>query len=136
MKTPKTIPIIGKNTLTYAKMQQQKILENLSFKRLYLTVRQDFPWKATLVVDLTSNLKTPDQQVSTDYTYYLGAMGKLTEILISNKKVFSQLYSKWLSELGHQPDRLRIIYGKDQDFMEYNIKLSLMEKERVLIQIS
>lgn len=131
----KTIPILGKNPLGHAKIFPQKTLTKLHFKRLYLSIRQSSPWKATLVMDLTTNPNAKDPETLDDFSAYLAAKEKLSELLITSKNAFGHLQARWISELGHQPDRLRIIYGKDQDFMEYNIKLTLLEREKVMIHV-
>ncbi|SKC20640.1 hypothetical protein SAMN05660293_05689 [Dyadobacter psychrophilus] len=135
MSTLKTVPLLGRHAFEYVKVGQADILKNLSFKRFYLMVRQDFPWKATIVLDLTNNISAKNPDAFAEYTYYLGTMKALSEISITDKNAFSHLNAKWLSELGRQPDRLRIIYDKDQDFIEYSVQVSLMEKEKIIIQI-
>jgi hypothetical protein len=135
MNTLKTVPILGRHPLRCATIDRQKTLENLHLKRLYLLVRQEFPWKATLVMDLTINLGARSEDTSQDFRSYLEFKETLSQLLLINKNLFNQLYARFISELGSQPDRLRIIYGKDQDFMEYNIKVSLFEKEKIMIQV-
>ncbi|NIJ54667.1 hypothetical protein [Dyadobacter arcticus] len=135
MNTLKTVPLLGKHAFEYVKLGQQEILKNLSFKRFYLMVRQDFPWIATIIIDLANNASTKNPDALAEYTYYLQSMKALSEISITDKSAFTLLNAKWLSELGRQPDRLRIIYDKDQDFIEYPIRISLLEKEKIVIQI-
>lgn len=135
MSTLKTVPLLGKHAVEYVKVGQQPSLENLSLKRVYLSIRQEFPWKSTIVVDLTNNTKASNPNALEEYTYYLETKEALSEMSIVDKSAFTNLYAKWLSELGQQPDRLRIIYDKDQGFMEYRIKMSLVDKTRIVIQI-
>lgn len=134
MNTLKTVPLLGKHAFEYVKLGQQDVLKNLSFKRFYLLVRQDSPWKATVIIDLANNANTKNPDALAEYTCYLQSMQALSEISISNKGAFTFLNAKLLSELGRQPDRLRVIYDKDQDFIEYPIKISLLEKEKIVIQ--
>lgn len=135
MNTLTKVPILGRHPLSAAIIRQEKTLENLHFKRLYLVVRQENPWKATMVMDLTSNLSAKNQDTSEDFEAYLQFKETLSEVILINKNVFAHLQSRWVSELGVQPDRLRIIYAKDQDYMDYNVRISLLEKEKIMIQI-
>lgn len=134
MNKSKTVPLLGKQAFEYVKVGQQQTLKNLSFKRVYLMIRQDLPWKATIVIDLTNNAKAKNPDAFAEYTYYLETMKALSEISIADKGAYAFLNAKWLSELGRQPDRLRVIYDKDQDFIEYPIKVSLTDKEKIVIQ--
>jgi hypothetical protein len=135
MNSLKTIPILGKHALGHAIIHKEKSLENLHFKRLYLVVRQEMPWKATLVMDLTINITTKSQDTTEDFGSYLQSKEALSQIILTNKNLFTHLYPRWISELGSQPDRLRVIYNKDKDYMEYNVKLSLFEKDKIMIQV-
>lgn len=131
----KTIPILGKHALGHAIIHEQRPLENLLFKRLYLVVRQETPWKATLVMDLTINIKTKSEDTTNDFGSYLESKETLSQIVLTNKSLFTHLQARWISELGGQPDRLRVIYGKDKDYMDYNIKLTLFDRDKIMIQV-
>lgn len=135
MSTLTTVPILGKTPLGHAKIHPQKTLTSLLFKRLYLSIRQQSPWKGTLVMDLTINPNAKNPTTLDDFSAFLAAKESLSEMLISHKKAFTQLYARWLSELGRQPDRLRIIYNKEDGFIEYDVKVTMQGKEMMLIQV-
>ncbi|MGG7664324.1 hypothetical protein [Dyadobacter sp. BHUBP1] len=135
MNTLAIVPILGKTPLGHAKIDSQKPLTSLLFKRLYLSIRQQSPWKGTLVMDLTNNPNSKDSKTQDDFRTYLAAKESLSEMQITHKQAFAQLYARWLSELGRQPDRLRIIYDKDEGFIEYPVKLVMQGKEKVVIQV-
>ncbi|MEO6285470.1 MAG: hypothetical protein ABIN80_09940 [Dyadobacter sp.] len=128
------IPILGKSSLGHAKIHPQQTLSNLLFRRLYLSIRQHTPWKGTLVLDISNNHNSKDPNIKSDFHSFLLSMGALTEIVINHKRAFVQLYARWLSELGRQPDRLRVIYDKEIGFIEYDIRVE-MQKESIVIQI-
>ncbi|OJV17204.1 MAG: hypothetical protein BGO21_07430 [Dyadobacter sp. 50-39] len=134
MKTLDIIPILGKSPIGYAKIHAQQTLSNLIFKRLYLSIREHSPWKGTLVLDVTNNSRSTDPKTLRDFNTYLEFREALSEISIAHKRAFVQLYARWLSELGRQPDRLRVIYDKEIGFVEYDVKVQ-MQKEKILIQV-
>lgn len=134
MKTLDIIPILGKSPIGHAKIHSQQTLRNLVCKRLYLSIRQQSPWKGTLVLDVTNNSRSSDPQTLKDFNAYVESIDALYEISIGHKRAFVQLYARWLSELGRQPDRLRVIYDKETGFVEYDVKVE-MQKEKIVIQV-
>ena len=134
MKILDIVPILGKSPIGHAKIRSQQTLSNLLFKRLYLSIRQHAPWKGTLVLDVSNNSNSKDPKTLDDFNAYLVAREALSEISIVHKRAFVQLYARWLSELGRQPDRLRVIYDKEIGFIEYDVKVE-MQKEKIVIRV-
>jgi hypothetical protein len=114
---------------------QVRLLVNLFLGEFYMEVHRENPWTATLVMDLTANISSMNENTRNDLGSYILYKSNLIRVRFQDAEVFSVFADVYFDATRGEPDKLKILYNSRRDSVTYDVKVTLLPESEIRIDM-